>query len=124
MQLKPAYALAQALDDEAAALAFGHTAEAIAAEQLTFHAKGAPLLLSAEVLKRLLDAPNDADSQKFDPFVRNTPAGRRVLTVRSVTLQGMTIRLHSGSGEDIDALAEALRHTPKYLEYRGMGLQR
>ncbi|WP_150291481.1 ParB/RepB/Spo0J family partition protein [Sphingobium estronivorans] len=125
VQLKPAYALAQSLDDKNALAAIHAEAGRLASEQRALRTAGAPLLPAAEVLKRLLEAPRAARSEpKAEPFTWTTPYGRPALTVQSVNRQGITIRLHAGSGADRETLASALRDTLDYLERQGMGLQR
>ena len=124
VQLKPAYPLAQALDDPAAANAIHAEAARLNTTQRERRAAGAPPIPAAEVLKRLLDAPRVAVSQpREDPFTWTTRYGRPALTVQSVNRQGVTIRFHAGSGADMETLAMALRDTLEHLERQGMGLQ-
>ena len=124
VQLKPAYPLAQALDDPNAAAAVRAEAARLATTQRERRVAGAPPIPGAEVLKRLLDAPRVAVSQpKGDPFTWTTRYGRPALTVQSVNRQGITIRFHAGSGADMETLAMALRDTLEHLERQGMGLQ-
>lgn len=125
VQLKPAYALAQALDVPGAASAIRGEANRLAAEQRALRAAGAPLVPAADVLRRLLDAPRAARSEpKEEPFTWTTRYGRPALTVQSVNRQGVTIRFHAGSGADMETLATALRDTLEHLERQGQGLQR
>lgn len=124
VQLKPAYALAQALDDPKAAPAIVAEAGRIAIEQRSLRAGGTPIP-AAEVLKRLLDAPRVAQAApKDEPFTWVTRYGRPALTVQSANRQGVTIRLHAGSGADMEMLTNALRDALEHLERQGMGLQR
>lgn len=123
--LKPAYALAQSLDDAKAAPAIGAEAGRLASEQRALRAAGASPIPASDVLKRLLDAPRVAQSApKEEPYSWNTRYGRPALTVQSVNRQGITIRLHAGSGADMETLTTALRDTLEHLERQGMGLQR
>lgn len=124
VQLKPAYGLAQALDDPKAATAIRAAATRLASEQAALRRSGATPLPAADVLKRLLEAPTAGAAPKADPFVWTSPMGRPVLTVQSVNRQGITVRLHAGSGADSDALVKALRDTLAHLERQGLGLQR
>lgn len=125
VQLKPAYPLAQALDDRTAAVAIGGEAGRIIAEQHDRRVTGAPLIPAADVLRRLLDAPRALTSEpKAEPFTWTTRYGRPALTVQSVNRQGVTIRLHAGSGADMETLATALRDALEHLERQGLGLQR
>jgi ParB family chromosome partitioning protein len=123
VQLKPAYALAQALDDKAAAKAIQGAARELAREQGARRERGAAPYPAADVLRRLLDAQNDpADSAP--PFTWTTPHGRPGLSVQSSNRQGVTIRLHAGSGAGTDELVEALRQALAHLDAEGRGLKR
>ena len=124
VQLKPAYTLAQALDDKAAAKAIGIAARELAREQAARRDRGAAPYPSAEIVRRLLDAPNVADEPEAAPFVWTTPHGRPGLSIQSVNRQGVTIRLHAGSGAGADELANALREALAQLEAEGRGLKR
>ncbi len=126
VQLKPAYALAQALDDRNAARSITAAARGIAREQAALRERGAAPLPAPDVLRRLLDARHSADAPpSAGPlFVWSTPFGRKGLTVQSANRQGVTIRLHAGSGCGPGELAEALRHALAALEAEGRGLQR
>ncbi|MEJ7935445.1 ParB/RepB/Spo0J family partition protein [Sphingobium sp. AN558] len=125
IQLKPAYALAQALDDSEGAKAIYATANALALEQRDRRFSGRPALPAADVLKRLLDAPRAArEEARPEPYVYVSRYGRPALSVQSVSRQGVTIRLHAGSGADNATLIEALRDALDHLERQGQGLQR
>lgn len=125
VQLKPAYALAQLLDDAEAAPSVIAAARELATEQARLRTQGAPALAASEVLRRLLDAPRASRaSAPVEPFVWKTPIGRPALTVQSVNRQGITLRLHAGSGADTDTLARALRDTLEHLERQGLGLRK
>ncbi|MDF2495968.1 ParB/RepB/Spo0J family partition protein [Sphingomonas sp.] len=125
VQLKPAYALAQALDDRTSAPAILAKAWALARDQQTRRAQGLSPWNAAEVVRQLLEAPKAAGSQASDqPWVWTTAHGRPALTVQSANRQGVTIRLHAGSGADNNELADALRHALTHLESEGRGLKR
>jgi len=124
VQLKPAYALAQALDNAQAAPAILAAAKALKAEQAALRRAGSPALPAADVLRRLLDAPRAQRSEPAaTPFVAASRYGRPALSVQSVNRQGVTIRLHAGSGADTEALVQALRDALDHLERQGQGLQ-
>lgn len=57
VQLKPAYPLAQALDDKGAARAIASMAKRLAADQARWRTEGRPPLPAADVIPQLLDAP-------------------------------------------------------------------
>jgi ParB family chromosome partitioning protein len=124
VQLKPGYALAQALDDKEAARAILAAARTIAKEQAARREAGQPPYPAAAVLRRLMDAPNADGDDGPAPFVWTTPHGRPGLSVQSVNRQGVTIRLHAGSGADANDLANALRAALAQLEAEGRGLVR
>lgn len=123
VQLKGGYALAQALDDKAQAAAIVAEAKAIAREQAAARAKGAATLPAADVLKRLLDAPKRGTSETA-PHIWRMPSGRPAMTVQSANRQGVTLRLHAGSGASVDELTLGLRILLAELEAQGRGLQR
>jgi len=123
VQLKPAYALAQALDDVEAAPAILKEARALAARQERARTDGSPPLPAADVLKRLLEAPV-ANFARPAPLTISSPYGRKLLSVQSSNRQGITIRLHAGSGASNDDLVNALRQALDSLEHEGRGLQR
>ena len=123
VQLKPAYALAQALDDKDRVPAYRGMAKQIAREQAEAREAGRPALPAPDVLRRLLDA-GTADDPLPEPYVRLSAHGRPMLSVRSANRQGVTLRLHAGSGADHDALAQALRDALAHLEATGRGLRK
>lgn len=124
VQLKPGYALAQALDDKEAARTILAAARTIAKEQAARREAGQPPYPAAAVLRRLMDAPAADGEGGPAPFVWTTPYGRPALSVQSVNRQGVTIRLHAGSGADANELANALRAALAQLEAEGRGLIR
>jgi ParB family chromosome partitioning protein len=121
--LKPGYALAQALDDKEAAKAILGAAGQLAKQQAARRAAGELPYPAAEVIRRLLEAPKAA-REAPEPFVWTTPHGRPGLSVQSANRQGVTIRLHSGSGADTEQLVDAFREALAQLEREGRGLQR
>lgn len=125
VQLKPAYTLAQALDDRETARAITGMAKQLAREQATRLAEGVTPIGATEVLRRLLNAPKAlAGAPVAEPYRYATKYGRTALTVQSANRQGVTIRLHAGSGADTEELVAALRDALAYLEASGKGLQR
>ncbi len=125
VQLKPAYTLAQALDDKIAAPAILAKAKALARDQKMRREHGLRLWNAADVVRQLLEAPRASGAKTPDePWVWTTAHGRPALTIQSANRQGVTIRLHAGSGADTDELANALREALAHLEAEGRGLQR
>lgn len=109
VQLKPAYPLAQALDDPAQAKVIVSVAKQIAAEQDRRRDDGMAPCPAPEVLRRLLDAPFRSKTQKAEPYVAHSRHQRPVLTVTSAGRQGVTVKLHAGSGAKDEEVVEAVR---------------
>ena len=122
VQLKPAYALAQALDDKADAKAIAAEAKRVTAEQSRARDEGAPLLPATDVLRRLLAAPQ-VQVSKREPYVQASRFGRTMLTVQSSNRQGVTVRLHAGSGADREELLAAVRDALDHLDRVGEGVR-
>jgi len=123
VQLKPAYALAQAMDDKAAAAAITRAAKALAREQAALREAGSPALPAAEVLKRLLAAAQGDGPSPAPLYAVNSRHGRMALSVLSANRQGATVRVHAGSGANIDELVNAFRNALIVLEEQGKGVQ-
>lgn len=123
VQLKPAYPLAQALDDKVAAKAIQSEARVLAKLQADRRASGQPGVAAADVVRRLLAAPAGSATPET-LFSWAMPNGRTALSVLSVNRQGVTVRLHAGSGAGHDELADALRQALEQLDREGRGLQR
>lgn len=124
VQLKPAYPLAQALDDRAAAPAILREARAIARQQEERRAKGLPTLSANEVIARLLASPKASGEVQKTARSYEGAFGRPAITVQSVNRQGVTLRLHAGSGVDTKRLLEIVHDALIDLEEEGRGLQR
>ena len=122
VQLKPAYALAQALDDEARAAVTAIAARRVAREQDERRAAGEPALLARQVIALLLDAGRDY--ARPAPLVIAGAHGRPAVSVKSNTRQGVTLRLHAGHGLSEEELIEQVRDALHALEQDGRGLQR
>lgn len=123
VQLKPAYALAQALDGKDMK-AITSMAKQVTKEQAVRREQGHPPFPAADVMRRLLDAPRSTSEDKPEPYRYATEYGRTALSVQSANRQGVTIRLHAGSGADTDELVAALRDALSHLEATGKGLRR
>lgn len=110
VQLKPGYTLVQALDhDDTGTI----PAEAgrIAHEQEQRVTGGLPPLPAADVVRRLLDAPKQDRSDPFTRYRHDGADGRPAISVQVINRQGVTIRLHRGSGlgaDDLSAMFRAL----------------
>jgi ParB family chromosome partitioning protein len=124
VQLKPAYPLAQAMDDRTAAPVILREAKAIARLQDERRAKGAPALGANEVLARLLAAPKQTEQPIATARIYQGELGRPAVTVQSANRQGVTLRLHSGSGVDAKRMLEIIHIALVDLEENGRGLQK
>lgn len=122
VQLKPAYPLAQALDDKDRAAAIKRAAGTIAKEQAALRESGETTLPSAEVIAQLLAAGQD--KAKPEQLVLDGAHGRPAVTVQSSNRQGITLRLHAGHGLSNEDLLNRLRDALYTLEEEGRGLQR
>lgn len=123
--LATAYPLAQALDDAIRADAIHGVAGVIHREQQSRRKRGELPLPAPEVTRRLLAAHLLRDGgTRPELFSWTSRIGRPGLSVLSANRQGVTIRLHAGSGATPAELADALRAALRELEKSGTGLQR
>jgi len=117
VQLKPGYALAQALDQHEKAIV--QAAKVVARKQAASRDSGAPLLPAADVLKRLIEATRADTESKSELFRWTSGLGRVGLSVQSTNRQGATIKIHAGSGAEIEDLVDAFREALMELERLG-----
>ncbi|MDE2403654.1 MAG: ParB/RepB/Spo0J family partition protein [Sphingomonadales bacterium] len=122
VQLKPGYALAQAMDDREAARAITRMADKLAREQGALRQRGSNPVPAADVLRRLLDAPR-GEKAPAQPLQIHSAHGRPLLTVQSANRQGVTLRLHAGAGATRAEIAEAVEQALARLEEEGKGLR-
>lgn len=123
VQLKPAYALAQALDDRNAAAAIGREAKALARLQDDRRKAGDPAIPANEVLARLLAAPERGQVRE-GPVTYDSDFDRPALTIQSVNRQGVTLRLHAGSGMTVAGMVELVKNVLVDLQVEGRGIER
>ncbi|MFT3967875.1 MAG: ParB/RepB/Spo0J family partition protein [Sphingobium sp.] len=123
VQLKPAYALAQLLDDATSARAVAGAALRLEEKQLALRDQGLPPLPAPDVLRQLLDAPR-AHEEKPEPYSHASRHGRTMLSIQSANRQGVTLRLHAGSGASEEEMIDAVRRALAHLEKTGKGLRR
>ncbi|TCM15397.1 ParB family chromosome partitioning protein [Novosphingobium sp. PhB165] len=122
VQLKPAYPLAQALDDSAKSPAIRKEAQRLAREQTSRRNGGRPSVPAADVIKTLLAAP-EADRVRPEPKSVFSRHGRHMASVQSSNRQGVTLRLHAGSGATRDEVLDAVRELLDLLDGEGKGLR-
>jgi ParB family chromosome partitioning protein len=123
VQLKPGYALAQALDDKDKVAAIRKEAARLSREQAHRREGNHPALPASDVMKALMAAP-EAGAAKPQPlviFLQRT--ARPLVSLQSSNRQGMTLRLHAGSGAGIEDVLLGVRDMLLTLEEEGRGLQ-
>ena len=117
IQLKTCYPLAQRLnslvqaDDRASAQTLKvvkGVADQLARDQALRQKTGRPSISPAEVISRLLNAEPKAQASDL-LFSRDSAHGRTALSVLSANRNGVTLRLHAGSGATREELAAMLR---------------
>ncbi|MDT0576033.1 ParB/RepB/Spo0J family partition protein [Croceicoccus sp. F390] len=123
VQLKPAYPLAQALDDKERSPAIRKEAARLAKRQEVLAGRGSPPLATAEVISRLL-AAGVGNGVKAPLTVMPGIDGRPAVTIQSSNRSGVTLRLHAGSGLDEADVLERIRDALRHLADEGRGLSR
>lgn len=126
VQLKPGYALAQAMQDKGEAQAITGVAKVIAREQAVLRDQGKPPIPASEVLHRLLTARKMmlGEDNEPQPYRYHNRYGRAVLSIQAINRQGVTVRLHCHPNADEEEIVTALRHMLAHLEETGQGLKR
>jgi ParB family chromosome partitioning protein len=123
VHLKPAYALAQALDDHDKSGAIHQEAIRLASDQAARRDDGHPALPAAAVFKALLAAPGAERAKPLPLCVVDTYTGCMIASVQSSNREGVTLRLHGGSGANRHHVVLAVRNLLIMLEGEGRGLQ-
>jgi ParB family chromosome partitioning protein len=127
IQLKTAYPLAQKLqarasDGSAYPARLRSEADYLTTEQASRLEDGRPGIPAAEVLARLM-AVEVASEEPQTTISFDMPSGRTALSVLSANRNGVSIRLHAGSGaSDVD-LAKLLKSALQELDKQGRGLR-
>jgi ParB family chromosome partitioning protein len=121
VQLKPAYALAAALDDDRRRPAMLHEAAVLAGEQEAARTAGFAGPAATEVQRRLLSA-HVTSTASASPEVWLGPLGRPMLSLQSTNRQGATVRVHAGSGASPEDLARAFQELLAGLKTQGKGV--
>jgi ParB family chromosome partitioning protein len=128
IQLKACYPLAQKIQaltqerDREALSRFQAVAKRLADDQAARRRDGKPAIGAVEILAQLAkaDAPTDANEAlvKFE-----SASGRIALSVLSSNRNGVSIRLHAGSGASQKDLEGMFREALTALEKQGRGLR-
>ncbi|WP_433911476.1 ParB/RepB/Spo0J family partition protein [Sphingomonas yabuuchiae] len=126
VQLKPGYALAQAMQDKGEAKAIIGVAQVIAREQAARRDAGQPAIPAPDVLRRLLGASKMmlGEDGGPDPYRYINKYGRDVMSIQAINRHGVTVRLHAHPGADDEEIVTALRHMLSHLESTGQSLKR
>ena len=104
VQLKPAYPLAQAMDDRVRATAIRKEASVLAREQEELRKTRKKTLPSSEVVARLLGAGQNREQS--GKLVLTGAQDRPAVSVNAANRQGVTLKLHAGHGLDEDELID------------------
>ncbi|WP_413062434.1 ParB/RepB/Spo0J family partition protein (plasmid) [Sphingomonas carotinifaciens] len=121
IQLKPAYALAQLLDTHRSQVT--GVAKRLVEEQADRHRRGLSPYAAAEVMRRLMEAPSlGTVTEPVERYRYTNAYGRTILSLQSENRQGVTIRLHAGSGADTETVVDAVRNLLDHLERSGRGI--
>lgn len=123
IQMKSAYPLAQfCTDSDKRAMAMKR-ARKLRDVQDDRRAKGMLPLAAPDLIRQIMLGTDDERGPPSPaPYSANSRHGRVMLSLLSRNRQGLTVRLHSGSGATADDLAEALRHMLAALGAEGKGL--
>jgi ParB family transcriptional regulator, chromosome partitioning protein len=123
IQLKPAYPLAQFCANPVNREIAVQRALKIRDEQETRRLNGNSPLPAAEVIRHLLQGRAEDVAPSPIPYEAKSSYGRTMLSLLSQNRQGLTLRLHSGSGATHDEVVTELRRLLEHLEAKGKGLQ-
>ncbi|MGD1957143.1 MAG: ParB/RepB/Spo0J family partition protein [Sphingomonadales bacterium] len=123
IKLKPSYPLAQALSDDGRRGLIINEARRLSKEQAVRRKNMTTPISAPEVIKRLLNA-GIAQNREDQRYVVRTDDGRPAITVISSNRQGVTLRLHAGSGMDNGAIADGVKEALVHLSASGRGLMR
>ena len=125
IQLKVCYPLAREIagltEDDAALAAMKAAAETLQQEQSARQRKGQGGVGPAEVVHALMAARSEAPAREV-LYSCDSVHGRPALSVLSSNRNGVTIRLHAGSGASESDLTRMLREALGSLAARGWGL--
>jgi len=127
IQLKVVYPLAQKMQlaantDKELFQAIRKEATSLASDQIKARKDGRATVSAVDVVKRLLAVGSDAESG--EPLVKfDAKNGRTALSVLSSNRNGVSVRLHAGSGASEAELVTMLASALRALEQQGRGLK-
>jgi ParB family chromosome partitioning protein len=127
IQLKVVYPLAQKVQiavnsDPALVAAMRNVAVGLAKEQEKARAGERPSISAADVVKSLMET--GAEIESAEPLVKfEASNGRTALSVLSSNRNGVSMRIHAGSGASETELMTMFKSALKALEKQGRGLR-
>jgi ParB family chromosome partitioning protein len=122
IQLKPAYPLAKWIAEGGHGTVAAERAKMLAAEQDKRRTHGNPSLRAPDVIRQIMyGLDSEATPPPALPSIQ-AANGRPMLSVASRNRQGITLRLHAGSGANHNELAAALKTILNALEQDGKAL--
>lgn len=122
VQLKPAYPLAQAINDPKKAPAIQRAAKSLSDEQSRLRKEGKATLSAQDVIRQLL-AETDKPIKQGGLVIAGA-FNRPAVSLQRTNRQGVTLRLHAGHGLSDDDLLAKIRALLETLAADGTGLQR
>lgn len=123
IQLKPVYPLAKWCADSSHRAIAVKRAHKVIDEQVARARAGRPPLAANDVIRQILHGlDGDALPSPALPAISGAH-GRPILSLASRNRQGLTLRLHAGTGASHEELAEALKELLRQLAEDGKGLQ-
>jgi ParB family chromosome partitioning protein len=122
IELRPAYELALVMEKPSDRVAVLAEAAKLTEEQAQSRRAEQSGIAASEVMKRLVRAP--IERPKASVPVVETHKGRPVVTLMSSNRQGVTLKLHSGSGLETEETLAAVRRILEKLQKQSRGLQR
>ena len=129
IQLKSVYPLAQLIDQlerlsaSPALKALKTAAKRLETQQSDRTARGSPCIPAGDVVRTLMSAGEPSEQGEL-LFEADSQHGRKAVSVLSVNRNGVTLRLHGGSGADEVEILSLVQSALKALEGKGKGLSR
>jgi ParB family transcriptional regulator, chromosome partitioning protein len=123
IQLKPAYPLAQFYNIAGNSTLALQRAYDIREDQAARKLSGKPAIPAADVIRHIMQGRVSAAAPSPAPYETKSSYGRTMLSLVSQNRQGLTLRLHAGSGASRDEIVTELRRLLEQLEADGKGLQ-
>ena len=122
VQLKPAYPLAQAINDPKKAPAIQKAAKALAVEQAALRKAGKASQSAQDVIRQLLAAAQKPAERR--ELILMGAYERPAVSLQRTSRQGVTLRLHAGHGLSDEELLAKVGSLLATLADEGGGLQR